>query len=386
MLLMCADWTSADYSIGGFAAGDLAIRYNYPMLTYRAVIAAGVAAAIALAAFTPGAAAQQKDPTIDLLLQSMVISVEIPLPSWEDGPAEWKGVAPDLRFLRRTAPELGDTSAKFLKDEKESLNSSAINSLTYGKGTRYNGPRATFIKQGQERTSVSFYLDLYKWGFEYINNLSTVPSNTMKIGSAPPVYQYRYTKEEGIAKAKEYIDKYTPGVGTAGAGFGIKEDTWFEHEGESPFVYRLTKTYNGVPLVDDYIQVSLDGDKYIVSISYFWSQVVEPYGDTYTAIDAGQALQSAKLIALDDFNNQPPPLTLFNMRLGYVNYRKDPSIVFPVWLLDCRWQETVRMENPGYDQRKAEQRYLAEVVKHDYLIGVDAFFATKVELVPPSLR
>jgi len=355
------------------------------MLTYRATIAAGVAVAISLVTLAPDASAQQpEDDTINLLLQSMVISVEIPLPSWEDGPAEWRGEAPELRFLRRTAPDLKDTYAKFFKGAKETIGSSVINSPAYGKGTRYSGPRVKFYKQGQERMSVSFYLDLYKWGFEYINNLSTVPTNIMKVGSAPPVYEYRFTKEEGIAKAKEYINKYTPGVGEAGPGFSFKEDARFEHEEERPFVYRLTKTYNGVPLVDDYIQVSLDGDRNIINISYFWSKAISPYGDSYTAIDAGRAIQSAKRIALADFNNQPPPLTLFNIRLGYINYRKDPSIVFPVWLLDCRWQETVRFENPSYDRAKGEQRYLAQVLKHEYLIGVDAFFATKAELVPRS--
>jgi len=137
--------------------------------------------------------------------------------------------------------------------------------------------------------------------------------------------------------------------------------------------------------VDDYIQVAIDGDKNLANVSYFWSKEIEEKGSTYTAIDAGLALQEAKRIVLDEFANQPPPLTLFGVKLAYINDRKNPQMLRPVWLFDCRWNETRHYENPNWDPQKGEQRYLAEVVTHQHLVAVDAFFMRKVRLQSPEL-
>jgi hypothetical protein len=97
-------------------------------------------------------------------------------------------------------------------------------------------------------------------------------------------------------------------------------------------------------------------------------------------MDAGQALQYAKMIALDEFSNQPPPLTLFNAKLAYINYRKDPTYLAPVWLFNCRWNETRNYENPNPDKNKGGTRYGSEVITHDYMVAVDVFLGKKVEL------
>ncbi len=329
------------------------------------------------------------DSTIDLLLQSMVISVDVPLPAWDDGPEEWGGKAPQLTFLKRgRQPDLGDVYKEFFRDVKKAIGSEPITSPSYGKGTRHKGPRLSIVKSGGgRREGVSFYLDKYPWGFEYVNNLVETPTSVETAGSTPEnrKYSYKFTQQEGIAAAKKYIDQLTPGTGSVSGDFTIREEAWFEHEKGRLFTYRLTKLYRGVPLVDDYIQVAIDGEKNLANVSYFWSKEIEKQGNTYTAIDAGLALQSAKRIVLDEFGNQPPPLTLFGVKLAYINYRKNPQMLLPVWLFDCRWNETRRYENPNWDPKKSEQRYLAEVVTHKHLVAVDAFFMTKVQLLPPEL-
>jgi hypothetical protein len=344
--------------------------------------------ALALLALVPfsAAAAQQKQPTndktIELLLQSMVISIEIPLPSWNDGPNEWGGKAPKLTFIRRTEqPDLSGINAKFF-GKQENLSTESIKSPAYGGGTRYKGPRLEKGRHAGEKVGYTFYLDKYKWGFEYVNNLAEIPTNTETSDSTAEnrKYNYKYSKQDGVAAAKKFINDLTPGIGEPGASFAIKEDAWFDTTKGRLFIYRLTKSFHGVPLADDYIQVALDGEKNVANVSYFWCKAVEGYGDTYTAIDAGRAIQYAKIIALDDFANQPPPLTLFNAKLGYVNYRKDPSILLPAWLFDCRWNETRKYENPNWNPKKGGERYGTEIVVHNYMVGVDAFFGTKVEL------
>jgi len=351
----------------------------------RTVALVAVTVAIAAsAAFAQGGS----DTTIDLLLQSMVISVDIPLPTWEDGPKEWGGKAPQLTFLKRGGqPDLGDVYKQFFRDVKEAVGSETITSPSYGRGTRHKGPRLSLTKPGSHREGVSFYLDRYNWGFEYVNNLVETPTSVETAGSTPAnrKYSYKFTQQEGIAAAKKYIDQLTPGTGSVGGDFAIIEEAWFEHEKGRLFTYRLTKAFRGVPLVDDYVQVAIDGEKNLANISYFWSKEIGQEGNTYTAIDAGLALQTAKLIVLDEFANQPPPLTLFGVKLAYINYRKNPQMLLPVWLFDCRWSETRRYENPNWNPQKREQRYLAEVLEHKHLVAVDAFFMTKVHLLPPEL-
>ncbi len=328
------------------------------------------------------------DPSVDLLLRSMVISVDVPLPTWEEGPEEWGGNAPRLSYLKRARrPELGDVYKTFFKDVKKAVGSNPVTSPAYGKGTRYKGPRLSLVRSEGQREGVSFYLDVYDWGFEYVNNLVETPTNVETAESTPAhrKYSYKFTEKEGIAAAKKYIDQLTPGAGTATGDFAILEESRFEHEKGRLFIYRLTKTYRGVPLVDDYIQVAIDGEKNLANVSYYWSKKIEPFGNTYTAIDAGLALQSAKLIALDDFDDQPPPLTLFDTNLAYINDRQNPQIVRPVWLFDCRWNERRNFENPDWSGQKNEQRFLAEVITHKYLVLVDAFFMSRVRLLPPEL-
>ena len=363
-----------------------AFRYNGDMLRIARTVALGALAA--LIAVSASAAQGGSDTTIDLLLQSMVISVDIPLPMWDDGPEEWGGKAPRLTFLKRSGrPELGDVYRRFFSDVKKAVGSEPITTPAYGRGTRHKGPRLSITKPGGSREGVSFYLDEYPWGFEYVNNLVETPTSVETAGSTPAnrKYSYKFTEQEGIAAAKKYIDQLTPGTGPVSGDFAIREEAWFEHEKGRLFTYRLTKLYRGVPLVDDYIQVAIDGDKNLANVSYFWSKEIEEKGSTYTAIDAGLALQEAKRIVLDEFENQPPPLTLFGVKLAYINYRKNPQMLLPVWLFDCRWSETRRYENPNWDPKKSEQRYIAEVIEHKHLVAVDAFFMTMVQLLPADL-
>lgn len=355
-----------------------------------------ILAVLLLAASPWGAFAQAQDAkeggadnSINMLLQSMVITVDFALPSWKDGPQAWGGKAPVLKYIKRSAPpDLSNVNDKFFRNTKATLGTEPVSSPAYGKGTRYKGPRLSLEKKVGERVGYSFYLDKYTWGFEYVNNMIEVPASTEKPESTPQNRQYNFafTKPDGIAAAKKFIADLTPGVGDAGTGFEIKEDAWFDHSRGKLFVYRLSKLCNGVPLADDYIQVALDGEKNIANVSYFWSKGITEYGESYPALDAGMSLQIAKQIVLDRFNNEPPPLTLFNAKLAYVNYRKDPTYLQPVWLFDCRWNETRQYENPGWDPAKGGQRYASEVITNQYLVAVDALYGLPVEGIPPLKR
>lgn len=324
----------------------------------------------------PGGPSGEED--VDIWLRAFAISVEIPLPNEP---------LPKLRFLaRKELPDLGDPYGKFFTSDRLPEGSEKIISPVYGPGTHYMGPRITMVKKGKERTGISFYLDEYRFGFEFVNNTVGVPAVVEEVtadGESGKL-KYAFSEEDGIKAAKKLIEKYTPGVGAISGDFAVVEHAEFQKEKGRLFVYRVTKTYRGVPLLDEYVQVALDGEKKPANISYFWSQDITPVDDEFQPIDANRALLQAKRIVLKEWNNRPPPLTLFNMTLAYVNHRSIPKALVPAWVMECRWNEKVNIANPGAEG--IQKRFGGRVVTHSYVIAVDALIGQKVEMVAPGLR
>jgi len=329
---------------------------------------------------------QSKDELLETLLRSMVISVETPIPTEKP---------PKLKFLsRRSLPDFTVYRKKFLTSERIPLGVEKIISPNYGAGTRYVGPRIKVV--GKEApTAISFYFDEYQFGYEFVNNMSTSPAVYEELteevdpatGLKKSVVKYKFTREKGIAKAKEFIEKLTPGVGTLPPEFQLVETAEFGKEGIKPFIYRLTKTYRGVPLLDDYIQVTLDGDMNLVNLSYFWSQDIEPVTDEFQAIDAGFALMQAKRIVLEDWNNNPPPLTLFGIQLAFVNHRTNAKAIVPVWVMNLKWNEVIQVEEPSASQdTKSSKKFNTQVIQRDLVLAVDALKGGRFEMVPPALK
>jgi len=335
-------------------------------------------APVRLGAQQPASGPAGGDEDIDLMLRSSVIDVEIPLPNEP---------LPKLSFLVRTKlPDLGDPYGKFFTSDRLPEGSEKIVSPVYGAGTHYMGPRITMVKKGKERTGISFYLDEYLLGFEFVNNTVGIPVVVKQVedDGEPPKLTYAFSKEEGLKLAKQLIGKYTPGVGAARGDFADIERAEFQEEKGRMFVYRVSRTYRGIPLLDEYVQVALDGEKKPANISYFWSQDIESVEEDFQPIDAQYAVLQAKRIVLKEWNNQPPPLTLFNITFGYVNHRTNSKALVPAWVLECRWNEKVSLVNP--DAQGVQKRYGEEIITHTYVLAVDALIGQKVELVPRSLQ
>ena len=313
----------------------------------------------------------------------MVISVETPIPTEKP---------PKLKFLsRRNLPDFTPYRKKFLTSERIPLGVEKIISPNYGVGTRHVGPRIKVV--GKEApTAISFYFDEYKFGYEFVNNMSTSPAVYEELteevdpatGLKKSITKYKFTREKGIAKAKQYIEELTPGVGTLPPEFQLVETAEFDKGGIKPFIYRLTKTYRGVPLLDDYIQVSLDGDMNLVNLSYFWSQDIEPVTQEFQAIDAGFALMQAKRIVLEEWNNNPPPLTLFGIQLAFVNHRSNTKAIVPVWLMNLKWNEVIQVQEPN--PSPTSKKFSTQVIERDLVLAVDALKGGKFEMVPPALK
>ncbi len=326
----------------------------------------------------------QQDGLIkDILLPALAISIEVPIPT------EWQR---SLRFLRRTAlPNISNYRQKLLTSERVPIGKISIISPSYGSGTRYEGPR--FKLEGEDKpTAISFYFDEYIYGFEFVNNLASTPAVVEELteeadpstGVKKTIEKYKFSKEEGIALAKDFIAKYTPGVTSLGQDFSIIETAEFQKEKSRPFIYRLMKAYRGVLLYDEYIQVAIDGEKKLMNLSYFWSPSIEPASDDFTVIDPGFALERVKRLVLEEWNNAPPPLTLFNIQLGFVNHRANTKAIVPVWMFNLRWNELITLENVNPGPREA--RFGKQVVERELVLAVDALTGSKFEMIPPSLK
>jgi|GEM_PF-2334789 len=334
-------------------------------------------ASMSIRAQEPPAGGPSGDEGVDLLLRSSVISVEFPLP---DDPL------PALQFLvRESLPDLGNPYGKFFSSDRVPQGSKKITNPTYGPGIHYMGPRISLVEGSKERTGISFYLDEFPLGFEFVNNTVGVPAvvEEAAAGGESGKLKYAYDKSEGVKTARKLIEQYTPGLGTVGGDFAIVERAEFQKEKGRLFLYRVAKTYRGIPLLDEYVQVALDGEKKPANVSYFWSNDIKPVEGEFKPIDANYALLQAKRVVLEEWNNQPPPLTLFNITLGYVNHRANSKALVPAWVLECRWNEKVSIVNP--DAEGIQRRFGERIVTHSYVIAVDALIGQKVEMVAPGL-
>ncbi len=328
--------------------------------------------------------AQAEDNAIkDLILPSLAITVEVPMPS------EWQK---SLKFLARNGfPEVETYRQKLLTSERVPMGTERIISPAYGNGTRYVGPRFK-IEGEQKPTGISFYFDEYQFGFEFVNNLAVNPTVYQELtdevdpetGEYKTIDKFKFTEEAGLKKAKEYIQKYSPGITGVGGEFSQVENYYFDKEKARPFVYRVTRTFRGVPLLDEYVQVAIDGEMTLVNLSYFWSPNIEPVTEDFKVIDPAYALMNAKRVVLADFNNNPPPLTLFDVRLGFVNHRTNNQAIVPVWLFDLKWNEIVRLQNPN--PGPTEALFGTQVIERELVVAVDALKGGKFEMVPPQLK
>lgn len=319
----------------------------------------------------------------EIILPAMSILVEVPLPT------EWQR---KLRFLaRKDFPSAEPYRKKLFGSTPVPLGTEPITSPAYGEGKRYAGPRFTIQGQGKP-TAISFYFDEYRHGFEFVNNLAVVPAAYDEFtgevdpvtGDKKAILKFRFTEEEGIKKAKEYIKEYTPGLGNLSGDFSLIETAHFDLEKTRPFVYRVTKAFRGVPLLDDYVQVAIDGEMKLMNLSYFWSFEIEPTTEDFTVIDPGYALQNAKRLILEDFNNNPPPLTLFNIRLAFINHRSNAFAIVPVWLFNLKWNEVVSLQNPS--PGPTEAIFGKQIVQQELVYAVDALKGGRFETIYPKLK
>jgi len=299
------------------------------------------------------------------LVQAQCISVEIPLPLDH----------PTLKLIRRKpVPWSDDKLKEMFISGQHVAREEPVGFRPYGSGTRYVLDDDT-------------YLDVSKVGFQYNGEAKggLVPLKKTAFDSDnKPTYSLAFTADEGKAAALKMLEKYV-GLPKEGGDFKLAYDypdlsDVKKFEGKW-FVFTVTKTFRGVPLLDDYIQVVLDGNRNLVAFSYYWDDDLTTYGEEVPTVDAGYAVNQAKLAAIDAYNGQPPLFTLFNIKLGYVNYRKDPTVLAPVWMMELRYNEVAQKENKDQGaQGGLAPRFVTDVKHVTTYFAIDAIWGRKFDL------
>ncbi len=339
-------------------------------LAYAALIAAPAPA------FAQGVSIDQS------ILEASAISVDIPLPT-ERPTLTWL-----LRHKMRFAED--DLIKKFMKG-KTSVKE--INSPIYGKGKGYID-------------SAGAHLKVFQYGFEYQLAASNISAGVAKFIPDPDSietdtggtlmdrglegfeyakdvkgrWEYVFPPDEGKLIALKHLKDYIGEIPDQGKDFSVEMKAIMDGTEDGLFHLDVIKKYRGVQLLDDYIQISLDADKKLAGVSYFWDDrlVPGPGAKDVQIVDSGFAVNQAKKWVIQQAGGRAPHLTLMSIRLGFMNMRGDYVTLIPCWILACSWQHTVGADldqtpPPGMSKRKpTSKRFIQWLERYDTYVAIEA--------------
>jgi len=364
------------------------------MTHLRSFVVVGIAAALCCTTNT-AAIAQAANDGLDIdqsILAASAISVEFALPIER----------PTLNWLIRHKMKYNrdDLVGKYLKGD---VTSTKIYSNIYGEGTGY-----LLTKKGETEA----HLKVFDYGFEYQLAAKNINKGIAKFvpmggksekgmtmldqgytdfdyaGEVKGKWMVVYTPDEGKTAALKLLKDYIGEIPDQGKDFTVEYQGSLEKIEDGLFILNVNKYFRGVPLLDDYIQLSLDADKKLVGVSYFWDDRLAPGppppGDKQI-VDAAFAINQAKLWVIQQSGGQAPHLTLMKIKLGYITMRNDYVTLMPVWLLACAWQHKVGadmdVEAPGLRKQKPQmKRFVEWLEKYDIYIAIEAISGLPTEL------
>jgi hypothetical protein len=292
-------------------------------------------------------------------LDSQLLEVRCDIPSFQ----------PYVANLRRGSSPNPDQILKiFMGDKAELLGSEQIISPIWGKGVRHKSGTVLRLRDkdlAREKMNeievVPAFLDMYKQGFLYTNNIPHKPvyATDVKVVSelkANVSYRNVYTEDDGKSAAKSVIEE-TMGPVTAPKGFRLHEEELIQTFGERLFAYRVhpeyltnydtyewkgsgesrayTKTGNkpvAVKVNDVYVHVHLDADKLLAGMEHFWDNSLKPEGTPQPAINAAEAVVNTREWLVKHFGGKPPLLIVTQLTLGFVQDKDDVTKLVPAWI------------------------------------------------------
>jgi len=290
-------------------------------------------------------------------------------------------IQPAVAPLKRsTAPDAEKLISGFLGPKEALMGTEDIVSPLWGPGHRYKSGMVIYLAfneqlgirsitgPAQKVESVPVFLDIYSSGFVYANNIphTAVYATDVKVETETKADVTRhnvYSEHDGQAAAEALVAEKL-GKLTVPAGFQTNVKSLIQHFGERLFAYRVNPEYltsyqakgaNGeavsnpvaVPVYDSYVHILLDGDKLLAGMEYFWDGGLTVVGGPKPCISAADAILKAREGLLKRFNSQPPLLSVTDIKLGFVQDRRDRTKLVPAWLFDAWYTEWVEEQKPG---------------------------------------
>ena len=338
-------------------------------------------AALGTALSVQGAAAGQEISLDQSILEASAISVDIPLPVER----------PTLTWLIRQ-------KMKFTEEElvkrymRGKTTVREIKSPVYGMGKGYIDSKGSHLK-------------VFDYGFEYQISAGSINAGVAKFIPDPDSiktetggtvtatglegfeyatdvkgkWEYVFPPDEGKLIALKLLKEHIGEIPDQGKDFSYDANSIMEPDEDGLFHLTIIKEFRGVQLLDDYIQVSLDADKKLVGVSYFWDDKLKPGPGARDKdiVDAGYAVNQAKKWVIQQAGGRPPHLTLMGIRLGFINMRGDYVTVIPCWIMACSWQHTVGADldavtMPGMGKRSpTAKRFVHWLERYDTYVAIE---------------
>lgn len=346
-----------------------------PIFILAALIVAGLIG-------TPNGASAQGISLDQSILEASAISVDIPLPVER----------PTLTWLLRHKMKFSEEGlvAKFMKGKTTVRD---VSSPVYGKGKGYID-------------STGAHLKVFQYGYEYQLAATNIAAGVAKFIPDPDTidtetggtildsgfegfqyavdikgkWEYVYPPDEGKIIALKHLKDYIGEIPDQGKDFTYEIKAVMDGTEDGLFHLDVVKKYRGIQLLDDFIQISLDVEKKLVGVSYFWDDrlVPGPGARDVQIVDAGFAVNQAKKWVIQQAGGRAPHLTLMSIKLGFINMRGDHVTLIPCWIMACAWQHTVGVDldqtpPPGMGKRKpTAKRFIQWLERYDTYVAIEA--------------
>lgn len=290
------------------------------------------------------------------LFKSSFLTVDVPVPY----------IKPSLSNISRsrtyTASQLIN---RFFGGQDFVTDSEPILHPIWGNGTRYKSSIVLrLVDSGSQTTNeyddlevVPAFLDVYTRGFVYQNNVPHQPvvQTLFNENETDPEKMYRtrevFSAKEGRAAVEGLIaDMFGPLK--VPDGFQSVVLSGIQEDGERLFMYRAYPEFiapvevpdvsggntvmdTGIPVLDVYTHVLMDGDRNLVGMEYFWDEDIRAQGGVKDCYSANQALVLAREALYKNYNEHPPLLTITDIKLGFFQSRENSGRLEPGWLFDA---------------------------------------------------
>ncbi|MCB1186227.1 hypothetical protein KDL29_03590 [bacterium] len=323
----------------------------------------GLIAAVLLCVPASAEIFDQSKPSLDRtqeeLFKSSFLTVDVPVPY----------IKPKLADISRNQTYgATDLINRFFGGQGNVTDKEQIVHPVWGNGTRYkSGMVLRLVESGSQTINnyedmeiVPAFLDVYSRGFVYQNNVPHQPVVKTDVEitgtySADIDTYNSFNEKEGRTAVERLISQMFGDLQVPSgfqsivlAGIQDKGERLFSYYAYPEFIAPVevpdvkggnTIVESGVPVLDVYCKVLMDGDRNLVGMEYFWDNGIKASGGVKDCYSANQALVLAREAIYKSYDKHPPLLTITNIKLGYYQSRTNSGKLEPGWLFDAWYSQ-----------------------------------------------